>query len=253
MIIKTMFLPSILGLCICLLGASQAAAITLDFETEDDGVTPLGNGQKIDVGSEFGTFVDISSGGPGPNLGPAIFDSTDPGPNSGGADKDLLVNLGNILILQNDAFPAMTGDFFDTPNDEEAGGTVFFDWINPVEMTSIDLVDINGNGPLTVILEDSGGDTRTYAVPMFWTFDVQVSLNGYDTLDLTTLLDQIGEDGGTATASETAGFDPTDVVQLRVVHTGSAGLDNVVFIPEPGSALLLAFGSLALLHRRRSA
>src|SRR6478736_3434462 len=99
---------------------SNAAQIyNLNFETDDDFVTPLVHGQSLystprpnnvnpavpfstDTRLEFGRLIKISSTNLGSdgNLGPAIFDS-DPRdtPPASTSDPDLLVGLGNVLIL----------------------------------------------------------------------------------------------------------------------------------------------------------
>lgn len=212
---------------------------------------------------DFGEFVNgeavsssmgvaISDGGVGPGLGPAVFDSDPLGPNMGGGDGDLLVGLGNILIAQNNSFPDQTvAGIFDTPNDEEDGGEIVFDFASPIQPLSIDLIDINGNGPAWVTLVDGATRTRTYDVPMNWTHDVLVAPLGWDTLDLTTLAGQLGEGGATATASEMPGFDPADVVQIRVEFDGSGGLTNLKWVPAPGTAVLAGLAGLAGLRRRR--
>ena len=231
-------------------------AVLLDFSTDDFG-TPLVNGQDISTPPEFGNFVAITddAGGNPNHLGAAIFNSDPAGPNSGGPDFDLLVNLGNILILQSTVSPTQTtAGIFDVPNDSVVGGTVFFNfpYYNPAEMESLDLIDINGNMASIVTLWDGGGLSRTYSVPSEWTKDVFVSgPDGYDTLDLTTLAPQLGEGGSTATAVEDAGFDPTDVWTMSVQLIGSGALDNVQFIPEPATLTLLGLGGASLLRRRR--
>ena len=234
--------------------ASSVAATKIDFSLEDDLVTPLVNGQKIDDGEEFGILVNILHAGP--NSGAAIFDST-PGLNL--ADPDLWVGLGNILILQENAGTAgaLTGDIFNTPNDDPSSNNyLFFNFLSNVRVESIDLVDIDQNGPANVTLTDSMGRTRVYTVPKGWTFEADdpnlpPGGQGYDTLDLTTLANQTGEGGSTATAAETQGFDQEAVVQLKVEFDGSGGLDNLVFVPEPASALLIALAAPLLLRRRR--
>ncbi len=230
--------------------AAASAQTTVDFTTDDFG-TPLVNGQDISTPPEFGNFIEISSAG-SPNLGATIFDSDPNGPNSGGADPDLLVDLGNILILQNNAYPTQTvPGIFDTPNDEEDGGTLIFDFTSPLEPLEVTLVDINGsNQNVLVTLLDTNSFTRTYDVPSMWTKDVTSGPLGYDMLDLTTLAPQLGEGGATATATEDVGFDGTSVVNITFEFDGSAGLDNFKFIPEPTSLLLLAVGA-GLIARRR--
>lgn len=235
----------VIGLC-----TSSALAVNIDFSVEDDGVTPLANGQKIDVGQEFGVLFDVSSSGN--NAGAAIFDSTS-GVNA--ADPDLWVNLGNILILQenNGSADAITGDFFNTPNDDASqGNQIFFDFFSPIYAQSIDLIDVNGNGPVTVTLRDQGGLTRTYFAPMHWTFDISASgPNGFETLNLTTLANQPGEGGGIATANEQAGFNPNDVINITITFDGSGGVDNLNFTPEPGTGLLVGLTAIFLIRRRK--
>ena len=110
---------------------------TVDFSTEDDGVTPLVNGQAID--DEFGNLFTITSDDATmDHNGPAIFDTDPAGPNAGGADEDLLVGLGNALILQNSELPQQTvPGIFDTPDDEQNKsdlGQVEFNFLNPTEL-----------------------------------------------------------------------------------------------------------------------
>jgi hypothetical protein len=234
---------------LCALAASQPAGAELivDFAFDDNGAA-LGNGQIIDT--EFFTHFTITSPETGvSHLGPTIFDSTPGGPNAGGADPDLLVALGNVLILQNTAYSANDGFFFDVPNDEAdfnplGHGTVVFDFVDPVELLSIDLIDIDGGAMLDLTLTDGSGRTRTYHVPERWTHDISVTpfADGFGTLDLTTLTDQVGEAGGTATAIQMAGFDPTDVSLLEIrfsSNSPSAAIDNLVFIPGPPTLLVM--------------
>ena len=252
--------------------ASQASAITLDFETEDDFVTPLINGQIVDpafdgADLEFGNLVTITSTqiGSGGHLGVTVFDSdaADQLPNT--QDDDLLVNQGNILILQNDDSPNTANDTpeglrYTFPNDEATfndRGSILFTFLTPSEMTSINLVDVNGGVNMIVTLTDSGGKTRTYDVPQKWTTDPTVSPTGFQTLFLNTLANQPSEPnatGGDATASEDLGFNPLSVVTLDVAIVGSSpsgGIDNLVFVPEPASLALLTLAGLALARRRK--
>jgi len=206
--------------------------IALDFETEDDFATPLVNGQDISTPPEFGEFVVISSDGN--NQGAAAFDSTSDGPNEGGPDPDLLVDLGNVLILQSNDSPEQTVEgIFDTPNDSAAGGTLVFDMVVPSEFFSIDLIDLcEGNQSATVTLIDTEGRERVYTVPAGWTNDINAEgPPGFLTLDLTTLDPQPGQHDTEATAAEDPDFDPMSVIRFEVFFESSAATDNIVFCP----------------------
>jgi len=237
------------------LAASTASAVLVDFEG-------FGNGLEVGRGPHGGSFqpypaffdLAVTSFG-APVQGASIFDSTPGGPNAFGSDLDLLVNLGNILIVQNDTFATQTvAGTYDVPNDEPDGGTLFFDFVNPVEMLSVVLIDIDAHGAVNLILTDGSALTRTYSVPNYWTFDISVSgPNGFDTLDLTILTPQLGEGGAVATAVEDLGFNPLDVATLEIIQSGSAGVDNLSFgvIPAPSTLLVLMAGLAGLRRRRR--
>jgi hypothetical protein len=214
---------------LCVNTSCPQPCLTVDFSTEDDGITPLGNGQKLTSPPEFGVFFNIASSGA--NAGAAIFNTNIAGPNNPSQDRDLLVNRGNALILQNSQVPGMTGDFFNTPNDDQDGGNLIFNFINPVTPQSVVLIDIDAgnNQASTVTLKDSSNRTRTYTVPSRWTEDILVDGGaGWRTLDLTVLTNQPGF-MSTATASQQSGFDATQVIQI-VVHLGSSGaVDDLSF------------------------
>lgn len=258
---------ALLALSVALFSGNVATAtlvfpFVVDFEAEENG-TPLVNGQAID--DEFGTVLTVTSDdATEDHNGPAIFDTDNPGPNVGGGDADLLVNLGNALILQNSELPTQTvPGIFDTPDDEQNAndlGFLKFNFTFEVELLAIDLIDINGGVTALVVLTDANGLTRTYDVPQKWTNEVTQAPAGFDTLLLTTLADQDGEgSGGVATASEDVGFDSTSVVSLQIDFSGSAAVDNIVignidpdfFIPEPSTAVLVSLASLGLLRRKR--
>ncbi len=205
--------------------------VALNLEKDDDlFVSRLVNGQHIDT--EFGTRVTITSAGP--NAGAGIFDSTPGGPNDPSQDPDLLVNSGNLLILQTENFPPDADDIFPRPNDDEDGGTLSFSFLSPVEARSLRLVDIDAGPTSSVMLSDSSGRRRTYSVPGNWTGDRTLSQPGQGTLDLVTLAPQPGF-GSTATAAQDAGFDAAAVVRIDVLLGGSGGVDDVAWC-SPGSS-----------------
>ncbi len=166
--------------------AAVAGAITIDFETEDDFSTSLVNGQIVDpafdaADLEFGNLIKITATqGAGGHIGATIFDST-PGVNSD--DPDLQVDLGNILILQDNqhAVTAMgaNGLEYVPPDDEAArnsGSIIITVDSSPtvagvtrpegVLMQSIDMVDADGGFRGNVILTDIEGLMRTYTIAL---------------------------------------------------------------------------------------
>jgi hypothetical protein len=269
---------------VCTGVANAAQMYNINFETDDDFVTPLVHGESIystprvnhtnpgvafstDTRLEFGRLIRISSANLGSdgNLGPAIFDSNPTHTLPGSTlDDDLLVGLGNVLMLQRDESPntmldPIHGLKFKNPNDEatpDDRGSIVIDFLVPnTHPMSIDLVDVDDNVNLDVILTDQQGHHRTYAVPSNWTTDVAADgPSGYQTLSLETLLNQtaaLNATGGAAKATQDSGFNAFGVMRLEVQFMGTAisgAIDNLVFtsVPEP-STLVLGFLSIALI------
>jgi probable HAF family extracellular repeat protein len=239
-----------------------SSRVTLDFETEDDLATPLGNGQKIDT--EFGRLVRISSAGA--NAGPTTFDTTPGGPNDPPLNHDMLIGHGNVLFLEDDSysFAQTVPGFFDVVTDDPQGGDLIFDFLQPVDPQSVLLVDINPppNLGASVTLTDGSGRTRVYAIEPGWT-------GGYGNagpwlLDLTTTVTQAGNRTPRfATATEDAGFLQANVVQMVVHMTGFGALDDLCFRPPQastttrngsgGNPTILRSGSRPVLGSRWSA
>lgn len=245
--------------------ASSANAVfmqrTVDFSTDDNG-NPIVNGQQIaNDNAEFFTDFQLSSTSTDGLLS-AAFDSSVGGPNDPSQDTDLIVGLGNVLIFQNDDAPAITAGVFDSPNDSTDSGTWTFDFasgLRPspvVELLDITLIDIDGSASMSIVLTDLSNNTRTYTVPSNWTNDVDNSPDGYDTLDLTSLVAQLGEGGASTSVVEDAGFDATGVVRLDVSLRGSGAIDNVRFqgdlFPTPGAMSLCGVAGLMFARRRRA-
>ena len=243
-------------------GHLGAAIFNSNLSDTNDGDLEVGLGNILILQEEEGnpndnTPTDMLRLEPG--VGPLI-------------DHDDLVTVldGGVDIGQRAFAGTLTGGFvFDTPDDTGAdfidppvgnlqisGATIVFEFRDEVELISIDLVDADDGATAVLTLIDANDNERVYAVEDEFSFDITDrglpnDAQGFDTLFLNTLLDQTGEGGGVASVfSEDLGFDPTAVVQLDVSFGGSSGLDNLTFIPEPGSLTLLGLAGLALLRRR---
>lgn len=227
------------------------ASVLIDFSTDDDGAA-LANGQVITT--QFSDHFLVSAN---PGFTVAIFDTDPAGPNAANAvtfqNDDMLVGLGNALIIQHKPSPfsnQTVPGIFDSPKDNTSGGSINFNFVSPRETRSIDLIDVDAPDGRTVVLTDVNGLMREYVVPNGWTNDLRDSPNGFATLDLTTLANQTGETTVMATASEDVGFDASMVTSLAVNLSGSGGVDNLVFVPEPSSLAWIGLGLCGLVARR---
>jgi hypothetical protein len=228
---------------------THATPQIIDFSTDQFG-NPLANGQSLPAPGPCSNSFSISTSGS--NLGAAIFDTTKGGPNASGPDKDLLVGLGNALILQDTRSSAQTTPgIFNVPNDA-VSGVVRFDFVTPVTLLSLTVIDVDTPG-VSVVLEDIDGLTRTYTIGVNFTFDIEANpmSDGFGVIDLTTLANQVGEGGGSVTASQSAGFNADEVVSMRVNWGTSGAIDNLIFVPAPGAASLALLGGALALKRRR--
>jgi len=212
--------------------------VRVTFETESDLTTPLENGRSLASSGALDGFFSLSSSGA--HLGPAVFDSTPGGPNDPSPDRaqdrDLLVDLGNHLILQNAQVPTQTvPGIFDHPNDDHAGGLLTFAFDTRAEALSLDLIDIDLSAPggASVALFDELDRSRLYTVSPGFTEDLlDDGPPAWRTLDLTSLDPQPGFTAS-ASAVESAGFDPTQVVRIEVTLQGSGAVDNLKFVRQP--------------------
>ncbi|MGD1808902.1 DUF7507 domain-containing protein, partial [Dapis sp. BLCC M126] len=185
----------------------------IDFETDAEG-NPLPLGTVIDT--EYSALgVTISATG-GSNEA-MIFDSANPT----GGDGDLATNSeGNILIISED------GDSSD-PDDNAGGGVITFDLDNPVDVNSINFVDIEEAGG-QVFTTDADGNVTTTAIPAPGDGSLQtLNINDNDVvkievdlvgsgaisgLDFDSIADGIYKNIGTVVADDVEDSDPSHYV-----------------------------------------
>jgi hypothetical protein len=231
-----------LAISLALIGygrAASASPVTLTFEVEDEFATPLVNGQAIATPPRFGRLVVITSSGE--NRGPAVFDSAPNGPNANSSDRDLLVNTGNVVILQNiNAGQQTVEGIFDRPCDSSrSGGRIVFDFAaagSSRRVYSIDVVDRDGSGVNKIRLYDAAGRDRTIYIPSHFTGDVDNGAVGIATIHVYEgLPDESPQQPGLYTKVDTdSHFDPERIVRMKIYFNGSGGVDNLSF--EAGCA-----------------
>lgn len=221
--------------------STHASLITVgqSWETDDAGAT-ISDGDDITAltWDDFTVTTDAVNG-------LLAFDTDPAGPNLGGEDEDLLVNVGNIIVAQDDdRLPP-------PPNDTNDGATITFDFNLAVELKSIIVVD-QDTGVINFTQTDSAGNQRVTIVIGNYS-----GADDFDTVDLSAPGGAFGKGGGTANTLDDVMFDERDVVKLEISMTSgtSTGFDRMVYdkVPSPGSAALLGLGSIALIRRNRSA
>lgn len=228
---------------------AQPVTYLLDTETEDDFTTELVNGQAISTPPEFGNLVSISTLQPpagAQHFGAAAFDSDPDGANAEAEDQDLLVDIGNVMILQENGVQNTPG-IFSKPDDAANGGTLVFDFtgfnfLEKVAPESLFLIDIDSDAPaapvqptaVTITLTDVLGKQRVYTIPQGWTEDVSRFPDaGVRKLSLVTLDPQPGFLAASiATASEQPDYLAGEIVRLEVKLEGSGAIDNLTFSKE---------------------
>ena len=185
---------------------TSTSILDFDHTIGDDSVMVAGRvlaGQWADIG--LGISVENNRAA-GPDL-PILFDSANPT----GGDFDLrtpnpsgfnnTVPLGHLLIIAENAIDSNGDGLIDVPDDEAAGGSVYFDFELPATISSVTMVDID---------ERPGTELRFYR-------------NGnLTTPDETLAIDSLG-DGSVQTVT----FLERDVDRFEVFFRGSGGISDL--------------------------
>ena len=165
-------------------GGSGVESETSYTEAEVESDTLYFEGEDLTAGTIIADqFANLEIGSD--DLSVMIFDTANPT----GMDTDLAnQDIGNVLILSED------GDS-SNPDDSDLGGTVFFNWDNPVDIESVGMLDIESIGGSVVVYGE--GDKL---------------LGSYDTSGLT-------EDGGTASVE--IGLQDVSRMEVNLVSSGA--------------------------------
>lgn len=146
---------------------AEEMAVTIDFDTDPVTGEPLAAGTRItdlyqDVyGLTISTEINQPGGGVETAWGGMVFDTNNPT----GGDPDLRTPgygpgndqpLNNVLILSEDNNAA-------NPDDNARGGTFVFQWDAPVQLRSVDLLDIEEPGS-EIILYYNGQEVLREAI-----------------------------------------------------------------------------------------
>lgn len=158
--------------------------VTVDFEGDDLAAGTIISDQYGDLGLTISTPSEF---------GAMLFDTNNPT----GEDFDLAAaDLGNVLIISED------GDTSD-PDDNAQGGTLTFEWDTVVDITGVNLLDIDEPGSSIAFFDDNSHEIATLEIP-------ELEDNGFQQL----------------------GFDVENVARMDIFLAGSGAVTAVDFIPS---------------------
>lgn len=139
----------------CSATCENEECISLDFNNLNTGEILSNQLPGINISAE-----NNSSGHPDAAI---IFDSSNPS----GGDHDLATpgsgsgnnsSLEKIIIIAEDIDDNNNDGFVDDPDDEGYGGKIFFDFINPVRVESLTLIDIENSSSYVKGLDSSNNE-----------------------------------------------------------------------------------------------
>lgn len=203
----------------------------IDWERSGDGTVAIENGRSLEEAGLLEPFLRVTAAAPGA-LGVAAFDSDPAGPNALGGATNLLVDRGNVLVLQDDLTQTVPG-VYDAPGPAPNGGAVYLELLVPALPVSLELVGLGAATAARVTIRDAVGEGRTFHVPPGFTADGGgSSVSSVRALRLDTLADQAGH-AAVATATQDAQFDPSRAELIEVWMDGPGAIDRLVLDGVP--------------------
>ena len=213
-------------------GYSKSTCGTIDFDT--DGVKELGNGSPLAKGQfitnqyldDIGLTISGESNHGNRTGDVIIFDSSNPsggdwdlgtpneaygGPGRGSAGTDPAgrndVAEGNIIILAENVNDGNGDGLVDNPDDDAAGGTITFDFANPITIQAFTMVDLDDHANNIITLTFADGRP-----------------------DLVVSVPQIGNNSRKiVTTKEADGSDADGVIRATVTFSGSGGIAGICY------------------------
>lgn len=204
----------------------DAGFTVIDWEQPGSGTGTIDNGQDLDTPGLMDPDIRVVPFGQSSH-GVAAFDSDPAGPNSQAGAPGLLVERGNLLVIQSDLTQSTPG-IYDAPAPSPTGGTVVIQFLRRVVPKSIDLVSLGPAVTARVTVRDTAGRGRTFDVPPGFTSDgVATPIGAVRGLPLDRFADQQGF-AAVATVEQDPGFDSTRIDHMEVWMDGPGALDRLV-------------------------
>lgn len=174
------------------LGLPQTTCETLDFDfTIGDDSGQVAGAVMTDQWDDIGMAISGDNARPAGPDQLILFDSANPT----GGDFDLQTPnpagfnntqaLGQLLIIGENDIDANNDGLVDVPDDEAAGGSLYFDFAGPITLCSVTLVDVDDDPgtELRFYRTSTGGPTTTIPVVSLGDGSVQTILFQEDQVD----------------------------------------------------------------------
>ncbi len=193
------------------------------------------------------------------DLGTPNEDFDGPGIGEGGGDGQPGANsvaLGNLLVIAQTDIDADGDGLIDSPNDEAAGGRLYFEFDSPQDLTSIYVIDVKIGGG-TVHAFNADNELLT-SVDIDWLGDNAVQEVFLDVNDVRWLEVEFATSGGIYAICPTSNDPPSTPPfaesprvyhGLQALYTFNEGLGNVIYdVSGVGTAMNLVIGDPSMVQ-----